>query len=405
MLYHFYQMYADATAPLRFAAQTGLDFRPAMNGLDSAPFMQRAMAMLELVSRAKVTHTRPPFGIDSVISEGREVAVREEAVLTLPFGTLLRFAKDTDAPQPRVLVAAPLSGHFATLLRGTVRTLLQDHDVYITDWANARDVPKSEGRFGFDDYVDYLIRFLRAIGPGGHLVAVCQPCVQALSAVSVMAEENDPAQPLSMTLMAGPIDPRESPTTVNHLATSRPIEWFKRNLVSTVPPQHRGAFREVYPGFVQLTSFMAMNPERHIKAHMDLYRHLANKDMEKAEKIKTFYDEYFAVLDLTGEFYLETVQKVFQEMQLARGVLTYRGRPVNPARIRRTALLTVEGGRDDICAIGQTAAAHELCSGLRPHLKRHHLQTDVGHYGVFSGRKWESQIYPAVRNMILTMEG
>lgn len=317
---------------------------------------------------------------------------------------MLRFAKDTETPQPRVLVAAPSSGHFATLLRGTVKTLLRDHDVYVTDWANARDVPTDAGSFGFDDYVDYLMKFLAAIGPGAHLLAVCQPCVQALAAVAVMAEDQNPATPLSMTLMAGPIDTRESPTEVNHLAMSKPIDWFERTLISRVPHRHAGAGRRVYPGFVQLTAFMSMNAERHVKAHRDLHAHLARGEFDKAEAIKSFYDEYFAVLDLPEQFYIETVEKVFQKALLAKGELTWRGRPVNPSRISHTALLTVEGGRDDICAFGQTAAAHDLCTSLRPHLKRHHLQANVGHYGIFNGRRWEGQIYPIVRNLMLSME-
>ena len=334
----------------------------------------------------------------------RDVPVVEEVVLGLPFGNLLHFRKDMETPQPRVLVAAPLSGHFATLLRGTVETLLRDHDVYITDWINARDVPLEAGRFGFDDYVAYVIRFLEAIGPGAHVLAVCQPCVQALAAVAVMAEDRNPATPRSMTLMAGPIDVRVNPTAVDELATARPLAWFERTLIDRVPFRFAGRGRRVYPGFVQLIAFMTMNMGRHREAHRRLYRHLANGDIEQARRIKDFYDEYFAVLDLTEEFYLETVERVFQRAELAVGSFTYRGRRVDPGAIRMTALLTVEGERDDICALGQTPAAHELCTALRPHLKRHHLQASVGHYGVFSGRRWEKEIYPVVRNLILAME-
>jgi polyhydroxyalkanoate depolymerase len=299
---------------------------------------------------------------------------------------------------------APLSGHFATLLRNTVRTLLPDHDVYLTDWHNARDVPADVGSFGFEDGVTHVIRFLEKIGPGAHVLAVCQPCVQVLAAVAVMAEDKNPAQPRTMTLMAGPVDTRINPTKVNDLAMAHPIEWFERNLIDRVPFRHQGAGRKVYPGFVQLMAFMSMNMARHEKAHRDLYLHLAKGETERAEAIKTFYDEYFAVLDLPAEFYIETVRIVFQEALLARGELTYKGKPVNPASIRKTALLTVEGERDDICALGQTAAAHDLCSGLRPYMKRHHMQAGVGHYGVFGGKRWEKQIYPIVRNLILSME-
>jgi poly(3-hydroxybutyrate) depolymerase len=404
MLYAAYEMQAGAGEPFRFFARSLLETAARLGGLADWPAARHVQAALELIGRAEITHARPDYAISSVNVDGREVPVREEVAEALPFCNLLHFSKPAAAPQPRVLVVAPLSGHFATLLRGTVATLLRDHDVYITDWVNARDVPVSAGAFGFDDYVDYLIRFMETIGPGAHMLAVCQPCVQALVAAAVMAEDRNPAQPLSMTLMAGPIDTRESPTAVNELAMSKPIEWFKRNLLAMVPFNHRGAARRVYPGFLQLIAFMAMNPARHHKAHSDLYWHIAKGETAKAEQIKSFYDEYFAVLDLTAEFYIETVEKVFQQALLPQGLLTFRGRPVHPGRIRRTALLTVEGGRDDICAIGQTAAAHDLCSGLRPHLKRHHLQANVGHYGVFNGRRWEAEIYPVVRNWILSME-
>jgi poly(3-hydroxybutyrate) depolymerase len=281
--------------------------------------------------------------------------------------------------------------------------LLQDHEVYITDWKNARDVPRSAGSFGVEDYVEYVIRFMEEIGPGGHILAVCQPCVQALAAVAVMSEDRNPATPLSMTLMAGPVDVRESPTAVNDLAFEKPLSWFRNNVIASVPFRYPGAGRRVYPGFVQLTAFMTMNMDRHMAQHKRMYQLLADGEVEEAEKIKAFYDEYFAVLDLTEEFYIETIDRVFQKAELARGEMTYKGRKVNPAAIRHTALLTVEGGRDDICGLGQTSAAHDLCSSLRPHLKRHHLQANVGHYGVFNGRRWEKEIYPVVRNMILAM--
>ena len=369
-----------------------------------SPTLQHAGAALELISRYELTHASPDFDIASVRVGNREVPVTEETTLALPFGRLLHFAKDVDMAQPRVLVAAPLSGHFATLLRGTIEVLLRDHDVYVTDWTNARDVPVEAGRFGVDDYVAYLIRFLEEIGPGAHILAVCQPCVQTLAAVAVMSEDRNPATPRSMTLMAGPIDVRESPTTVNALATSKPLSWFERQLIARVPARYAGRGRRVYPGFLQLLAFMTMNMARHREQHRKLYRHLAAGEIDEAEKIKSFYDEYFAVLDLTEEFYLETIDRIFQKAELATGAATWRGRRVDTGAIRETALLTVEGGRDDICALGQTAVAHDLCSSLRPHLKRHHLQANVGHYGVFSGRRWEREVYPVVRNMILAME-
>jgi polyhydroxyalkanoate depolymerase len=404
MWYHLYEAQMQASAPFRAAALAALKMKTALNGSAETPVARQMLAALEMASRMTLTHTRPPFHIDTVMVENREAQVTEEVALSLPFGDLLHFKKDIQATQPRVLLVAPLSGHFATLLAGTVKTLLQDHDVYITDWRNARDVPLGAGRFGFEDYVDYLIKFLETLGPGAHLIAVCQPCVQALAAASVMAERRHPCEPKSLTLMAGPIDCRINPTTVNTLATEHPIEWFKSNLISTVPFPHPGWGRRVYPGFVQLTAFMSMNPQRHMDAHKELYQLLAAGDEAAADKIKTFYDEYFAVLDLDGDFYIETVQWVFQEYRLAKGELMHRGQPVDPSHLRRTALLTVEGERDDICSVGQTAAAHDLATKLRPHLRSQHLQPGVGHYGVFNGRKWESQIYPVVRSVILSVE-
>ncbi len=403
MLYAAYQGLDDFFGLFRSGATVGLSLVPRARGPFAALYRQGA-AMLEMVTRFRLTHSRPDYGIRSVRIGNRDVPVTEEVVLDLPFGQLLHFRRDTDVAQPKVLVAAPLSGHFATLLAGTVKTLLKDHEVYITDWKNARDVPKGAGLFGVDDYVDYLIRFLEEIGPGGHILAVCQPCVQALAAVAVMSEDRNPATPLTMTLMAGPVDVRESPTAVNALAHDKPLDWFRHNVIATVPARYPGAGRRVYPGMVQLTAFMTMNMERHKAQHRKLYEHLAAGEMEAAERIKEFYDEYFAVLDLTEEFYLETIDRIFQKAELATGDFTYRGRTVSPGAIRRTALLTVEGGRDDICGLGQTSAAHDLCSSLRPHLKRHHLQANVGHYGVFNGKKWEHEIYPVVRNMILAME-
>jgi poly(3-hydroxybutyrate) depolymerase len=403
MLYALYQTAADLMLPMRaWATATGQTL--GVGGGSQPESWRAAGALCEMVSRVRLSHRRPSFGIAEVTSGNRLVPVREEEVLATPFGTLLRFAKEGAPPQPRVLLVAPLSGHFATLLRDTVRVLLPEHDVHVTDWANARDVGIWHGRFGFDEYVEHLIKFLEAMGPGAHVIAVCQPCVQALAAAAVMAEDDNPAQPRSMTLMAGPIDTRINPTKVNELATSRPIEWFARNLITRVPLRYPGATRRVYPGFLQLTAFMSMNMERHVKAQMDLYKALAKGEHEQARTIKDFYDEYFAVLDMTAEFYLETVQYVFQEHLLAKGQLDWKGRRVNPKAIRRTALFTVEGERDDICAIGQTVAAHDLCSSLRPYRKKHYMQAGVGHYGVFSGRRWAGQIYPLVRNTILANE-
>jgi poly(3-hydroxybutyrate) depolymerase len=404
MLYVAYQAHSDFMVPVRRLADLAIKALMPAQPAGTVAFTRNLTAAYELIARAGLSHDRPPFAIDSVMVGNEEVAVHEEAARVTPFGTLLHFKKAIDAAQPRVLLVAPLSGHFATLLRATVRTLLADHDVYITDWHNVRDVPRAKGRFGFDEYIQHVVEFLEAIGPGAHVVAVCQPCVAVLVAAAVMAQDGNPAQPRSMTLMAGPIDTRVNPTKVNELANSKPIEWFEQNLIASVPMRYPGSFRRVYPGFVQLAAFMTMNIERHIKAHRDLYDHLANGDLEKAKATKAFYDEYFAVLDLAAEFYLETVRLVFQEHALGLGKLTWNGVPVEPRAIRRTMLLTVEGERDDICAVGQTLAAHDLCSGLRPYLKRHHMQPGVGHYGVFSGNRWTNQIYPILKNVILSSE-
>ena len=402
MLYQAYQAHSDIMVPVRaFADMAAHSVGTRLNGSARPSMLSNLTAAYEIISRAGLTHARPPYGIDSVVVGNREVAVTEEVADVTPFGTLLHFKKDVDAEQPRVLVIAPLSGHFATLLRATVRTMLAEHDVYITDWHNARDVPTAQGKFAFDDYIAHLMRFLSKMGPGAHMMAVCQPCVAALVAASVMAQDNNPAAPRSMTLMAGPIDTRVNPTKVNELAKSKPMDWFEHNLIASVPYRYGGAGRRVYPGFVQLAAFMSMNIDRHVKAHRDLYENLAKGEQEKAAVTKTFYDEYFAVLDLTAEFYLQTVKLVFQDHALPLGELTFRGDSVEPRAIKRTALLTVEGERDDICAVGQTLAAHDLCSGLRPYRKRHHMQAGVGHYGVFSGKAWQNQIYPLVKNVIL----
>ena len=402
MLYQAYQAHADIMVPVRrLASMAAKAVGERLNGSPRPSPLSNLSAAYELIARAGLTHDRPAYGIDSVMVGDREVAVTEAAADVTPFGTLLNFKKNLDQAQPRALLIAPLSGHFATLLRATVRTMLPEHDVYITDWHNARDVATGHGRFGFDDYISHVIRFLEVMGPGAHVIAVCQPCVATLVAASVMAQGDNPAQPRSMTLMAGPIDSRINPTKVNDLAKSKPIGWFENNLIASVPYRYGGGGRRVYPGFVQLAAFMSMNIERHLKAHQELYENLAKGDEAKAAQTKAFYDEYFAVLDLTAEFYLETVRLIFQEHALPLGALTYEDIKVEPNAIQRTMLFTVEGEKDDICAVGQTLAAHDLCSSLRPYRKRHHMQAGVGHYGVFSGRTWQQQIYPMVKNVIL----
>lgn len=401
MHYRAYQAHSDLLAPARLAAgfaHGALSLGPAW--LRQLPGVAQTSAGLELMSRSGLTHHRPDYGYGSVVVTGEATPVTEEIVAATPFADLVRFRKASAPDQPRVLVVAPLSGHFATLLRNTVETLLPEHDVYITDWRNAREAPVEAGVFGFDEYVEHIIAFFEKIGPGAHLLSVCQPCAHALAAVAIMAEDDNPATPLSMTLMAGPVDTRINPTRVNVLAGTKPIEWFEKSVIDTVPARYAGAGRRVYPGFVQLTAFMLMNLNRHVDAHVDMFTHLATGRAAEADRLKTFYDEYFAVLDLTAEFYLETVSRVFQEHLLPKGELVWRNRRVDPAAIRRTALLTVEGERDDICSVGQTMAAHGLCSSIYANRKRHHLQPGVGHYGVFSGGKWTNQIYPVVRNVI-----
>jgi poly(3-hydroxybutyrate) depolymerase len=403
MKYQAYQAHADAMERMHWLTEATV---AAMSQpwFSDQPAVRKLSAACQVFSAARITHVRPAFGIDKVMTgegrDAREVAVHEEAVHVAPFGTLLRFRKEGAASQPRVLIVAPMSGHFATLLRETVRTMLADHDVYITDWHNARDVPPEAGRFGLDEYAEYLMDFLAIMGPGSHVVAICQPCVAALTAIAIMAEDKHPALPHSLTLMAGPIDARVNPTAVNKLATSKPLEWFAKNLISTVPSGHAGAGRRVYPGFLQLSAFMSMNLQRHMDSFKGMYANLVDGDHAKAAATRAFYEEYLAVLDLTSEFYLETIGQIFQEYALPLGRLEWRGRVVDPAAIRRTAILTVEGERDDICAIGQTMAAHELCSRIPMYMKSHHMQAGVGHYGVFSGRRWNKRIYPIVRELI-----
>jgi polyhydroxyalkanoate depolymerase len=403
VLYQFYQSYADALAPLQgvAAAYGGAMARPWW-GLPETQAQRGIAAVCELFAQGRLQHHRPEFAIDSVVMGNRTIPVREEKAWVRPFGTLLHFAKDGEAQQPRVLLVSPMSGHFATLLRHTVRTMLPEHDVYITDWHNARDVPLASGDFDFDDYIDYVIEFLEAIGEGAHVVAVCQPAVAVLAAVALMAQTGNPCQPRSMTLMAGPIDTRINPTKVDELAMEHPIEWFEANLISRVPACHPGAFRRVYPGFLQIAAFMAMNLQRHVRAFGRHFENLVDDDEKGIAAHRAFYDEYFAVMDLPAPFYLQTVERIFQKHELARGVLVSRGRKVEPAAIRRTALLTVEGEKDDICAVGQTLAAQELCKSIHPLRRNHHLQTGVGHYGVFSGRRWAREVYPRVRQMIWT---
>ncbi len=399
MLYDAYQAQADFLFPVRqLAGLTRAFVDQTKFGPGANMFLRGLSAGVELVARAHLSHDRPDYEIDHVTVDGRDIAVEEETILETPFGRLLHFRKDAKLSQPRVLLVAPMAGHFATLLRHTAATMLADHDVHITDWINARDIPLEAGRFGTDEYVEHLIRFLETIGPGAHAVAVCQPCPALVTAVAVMAKRQNPATPRSMTLMAGPVDASRNPTEVNRFATRYPLSWFKTNLISRVPSRHPGQGRHVYPGFIQVAAFLSMNPARHIRAQWDQFGHLLHSREPEAHANRRFYDDYLAVADMPGEFYLETLRNVFREYRLARGTLEFRGEKVEPAAITQTAVLTVEGERDDICSVGQTSAALELCSNAPR--RQNYLQPGAGHYGVFSGRRWQQHIYPVVRDFI-----
>jgi polyhydroxyalkanoate depolymerase len=403
-MYQSYQAQSDLLWPARTWARAAVPLlEDGTFGLGGHLPQRHLAAACEVARLAEVTHQRPDWALPSVLVQGEAVAVVEEVVRREPFCTLRRFAKPAlAAGQPKVLIVAPMSGHFATLLRDTVRTMLSDHDVHVTDWHNARDVPLAAGPFGLAEYTATVMRFLEAMGPGSHLMAVCQPCVATLAATALMSEDGHPATPSSLTVMAGPIDCRIAPTAVNALATSKPFEWFEKNLISRVPLRYRGAGRRVYPGFVQLSAFVSMNRERHANAFRDYYRNLVAREHDKARNTRDFYEEYMAVADLPAEFYLETVKLVFQEYALPRGELVLNGRRVDCSAIKRTALVTIEGERDDICAPGQTLAAQDLCTKVKPFLRTHYVQPGVGHYGVFSGRRWQRHIYPVVRNVIQT---
>lgn len=401
MLYQLHDLHLAAWTPARWLAD-GVQrafTHPAMP-ISYTHFGRAVAAGCELLQRATHRYHRPDFGIDRVETDGKAVAVREVPVLQKDFCVLTRFEREGVKRQPKLLIVAPLSGHFPTLLRGTVAALLPDHDVYITDWMDAREVPLSHGPFDLDDYIDYMIEFIEALGPDVHVMAVCQPVVPVLAAISIMAAEGSRRQPRSMILMGGPIDPRCNPTEVNKLATSRPLEWFDRTVITRLPPYYPGAFRRVYPGFLQLSGFMSMNLDRHVGAHIKLFQHLVEGDGDSAEAHRRFYNEYQSVMDLPAEYYLQTIKTVFQDQALPKGEMTSRGRPVDPAAIRKTALMTIEGELDDISGRGQTAAAHDLCTGIPQRRRRHHLQPGVGHYGVFNGRRFREEIVPEIRAFV-----
>ena len=361
-------------------------------------------ASLEVFSHAAAPRGKPAFGIDSVVVDGKRVPVREEVILRMPFGQLKHFVREGVEEGPRLLIVAPMSGHYATLLRGTVERMLQRHDVYITDWRDAKLVPMGEGAFDLDDYVDYLIEFLEVIGEEGgerpHMVAVCQPSVPAFAATALMNADRNPFRPKSLTMMGGPIDTRQAPTAVNTLATQRPLSWFQHNVIAAVPAIYPGSGRKVYPGFLQLAGFMAMNLGDHLTSHWEMFKHLVVGDDESAEASRAFYDEYRSVCDMTSEFYLQTVDVVFQRHLLPRGKLTHRGRKVDPTAITDTALLAIEGERDDISGLGQTRAALDLAPKLAAAKKTYFMAETVGHYGIFNGRKWREKIAPVVDEFV-----
>lgn len=398
MLYQAIEAHLASLTPARLTARW-------MHQMMSHPMLphsyttgfRAAAAWFELFDRATQRRLKPSFGIDATLIDDQPVAVREEVTAQKPFCRLLHFARDVRLPRndPHVLIVAPMSGHHATLLRGTVETLLPTHEVYITDWTDARLVPLSAGGFDLADYIDYIIDFLRVLGPDTHVMAVCQPSPPALAATALMAAAGDAATPKSLTLMGGPVDTRVNPTQVNVVGASQSLDWFERKVIDLVPPHYPGAMRRVYPGFLQLGGFMSMNPDRHMQSHIDFFHHLVVGDGESAAGHRRFYDEYLSVMDLSADFYLDTIRHVFQEHSLPEGLFTHRGEKVDPAAIRKTALMTIEGELDDISGLGQTKAAHDLCRNIPAAKRRHFEQKDVGHYGIFNGRKWRQFIYPA----------
>ena len=407
MLYHLYDLQHALLTPARAAAcLTKAAMRNPWNPLSHLPMARTISANAELFERVTRRFGQPDWMIESTEIGGKKVSVTTETIAEKPFCTLTRFKRNTKRHDPRVLVVAPMSGHYATLLRGTVQGLLPHHDVFITEWVDARQVPLAEGRFNLDDFITYLREFMSLLGPDTHIIAVCQPAVPVLAAVSLMASEDDPNQPMTMTLMGGPIDTRISKTAVNKLAEERPLSWFEHSVVQSVPFYHPGAFRRVYPGFLQLSGFMSMNLDRHVGSHMKFYQHVIQGDGDSADAHRTFYDEYNAVMDITAEFYLQTVDTVFQRHLLPRGQMKWRDPlsdklvPVRPQDIRKTAILSIEGELDDISSRGQTTAAHDLCYNLPQSKQFHHFQLQTGHYGIFNGRKWRGQIMPRIRHMI-----
>lgn len=406
-LYWFYEMGHAALNPSRaLADMTRLYFKNPLNPFTHTTLGKSIAAGCEIFERSTRRYGKPEWAIDSTLIGGERIPVQINTIWERPFCRLLHFERIFDysprRPQPKLLIVAPMSGHYATLLRGTVEAFLPYHDVYITDWVDAHIVPVAEGRFDLDDYIDYIIGMLHRLGSGCHVVAVCQPSVPVIAAVACMEAESDPYAPRSMVLMGGPIDTRINPTAVNKLAEERGVEWFRRNVITRVPFPNPGVMRDVYPGFLQLNGFVSMNLNRHLDAHQELFFHLVEGDGDSAQKHKEFYDEYLAVMDLTAEFYLQTVDTVFVRHALPKGEMTHRGKRVDPSAIRNCALLTVEGEKDDISGVGQTQAAHDLCANIPADRKVHYLQLGVGHYGVFNGSRFRAEIAPRISDFVLS---
>jgi poly(3-hydroxybutyrate) depolymerase len=401
MLYNSYEMQRSLLAGASALADMSAEWlqNPAN------PFSYNGLASVmasgfEVFAHASAPRGKPAFGFTQTVVDGKRVAVHEAIVLRKPFGQLKRFVRKGINGGPKLLIVAPMSGHFATLLRGTVERMMPSHDVYITDWRDAKNVPLSEGGFDLDDYVDYLIAFLEEIGPGAHMLAVCQPSVPCFAAACLMSEDDNPCRPRTLTMMGGPIDTRKAPTEVNTVATQRPLSWFENNVILTVPMLYPGAGRRVYPGFLQLTGFMAMNLGNHLVSHWQMFRHLVAGDEESAEGTKTFYDEYRSVCDMSADYYLQTIEAVFQKHLLPKGELMHRNRKINPAAIKDIALLAIEGERDDISGLGQTKAALTIATGLDKAKKKYLMAKSVGHYGIFNGRRWREEIAPVVDDWI-----
>jgi poly(3-hydroxybutyrate) depolymerase len=404
-MYWMYEMGQASLNPLRAMTDaTKLLFQNPLNPMSHTEFGKSIAASCELFERTTRRYGKPEWGIKDVEVAGMRVPVTVQSIWERPFCRLLHFerlmSRPPRVPQPRVLIVAPMSGHYATLLRGTVEAFLPNHEVYITDWADARMVPLSAGRFDLDDYIDYVIEMLQFLGGNVHVVAVCQPSVPVIAAAALMDGARDPSVPLSMTLMGGPIDTRCNPTAVNNLAQERGIDWFRNTVITRVPFPHPGFMRDVYPGFLQLNGFVSMNLDRHIDAHKNLFRHLVEGDGDSAQKHREFYDEYLAVMDLTAEYYLQTVDTVFVKHSLPKGEMTHRGKLVDLSKIERISLMTVEGEKDDISGLGQTEAAHRLCSSLSADKKVHYMQKGVGHYGVFNGSRFRSEIVPRISDFM-----